>query len=554
MFLEADLTRTPLARTFGFVVLWSVFLAVALGAAVATIEARYLDANPYFYDAAYYSFENARLHEWARIDGRGIVLLSQLKTNGRDPLRTLPLLLLAPDLLAHPLGHLATALPPLAAFLAVLGWTLLRLGRSPGEMLLGTLAFATLPGFFDPRYGLGAYWLDLPAAMLLGAAVLSLTNAVGRHEAVWLTLAGLFGATAALSRYVAAAFVLNTCAPLLAWRVARGWRQDRSLAALLRRLALTAGTFLVLAGPYLALHARTNAGWYAGQGYGLFGAIGVALRSVTTRLGGFFATPVLIVLGLLLLLNVAALGRPGLGRLPPALWAAVSHPVLLVLVLRDVGHPLSHVYAVPMVFALAVAPGRRVGRWALAVRRATCGGLIVIAGLGAASGLGWLRTSRAPSEEKAFDQALARSLVALGDRPVWSGFFGQHAHAVSLEAFYASRRLPLPADLFPPHELQWAARYPGLGPEDVGRSVFQTAARCVDALVVFAIPRAAEFGSRNAFNREVARFASESIRTDSAWQRVENLKGTPFGRLALYRNLHASEACGERLLRGLPLE
>ena len=106
--------------------LWAVAVTLLAGYLSVSLEKRYLDHHPYFFDAVSYSFYNAKLHQRIQEAGQGTVIREELSNNKRHPLRTVPLIMFAPSLLAHPFGHLATALPSLFAFVFLLAYTLYR--------------------------------------------------------------------------------------------------------------------------------------------------------------------------------------------------------------------------------------------------------------------------------------------------------------------------------------------------------------------------------------------------------------------------------------------
>ena len=110
--------RAPLLLT-----VWAVVVTAASRWAAAKVAGAALDHAPFFYDPVGYQLYNVRVYGRLEEAGRLSVAAHEWLTNERYPLRTVPLILFAPTLLARPLGYLGTVLPMLAAFLVVLGWT-----------------------------------------------------------------------------------------------------------------------------------------------------------------------------------------------------------------------------------------------------------------------------------------------------------------------------------------------------------------------------------------------------------------------------------------------
>lgn len=208
-------TRLPLKKSFLTVAftewmqigLISIFITAFCGIFSLLLAVRYLEFHPYFFDAVSYSFYNIRLLELVRLDGAWLVAWKEISGNNRHPLRTVPLILFSPSLLGHPFGHVPFALLALLIFLCLLGWVTLQTTKSKPLSALVVLAAGCMPGIFQPWTGISAYWLDLVAALLMGAALLSLVRFGSGGGNGWLILCGILGASACLSRYVAAVYL-----------------------------------------------------------------------------------------------------------------------------------------------------------------------------------------------------------------------------------------------------------------------------------------------------------------------------------------------------------
>ena len=127
----------------------------------------------------------------------------------------MPLVLFAPHLLAEESGHLFTAAPALAIFLVLLGWMVY---RGCGSLLFAAAAMlfcCAVRGFYDPHWGIGAYWLDLPGGFLIGAAACCLGLSEGARKISWLVAFGVIGSAAVWARQVTSVYLFVACGPLL---------------------------------------------------------------------------------------------------------------------------------------------------------------------------------------------------------------------------------------------------------------------------------------------------------------------------------------------------
>ena len=533
----------------------------------ARTEQVYLRNFPYFYDPAEYSFHAVRLHERLGEEGRLRLAAREWLGNDRNPLRTVPLILFAPDLLAHPVGHLATSLPALLVFLLLLGSTIHRRSGSTLYALAAMGAFCALPGFFDPTLGIATNWLDLPASLWVGASWLCLLNLNGARDERWLFGFATLASLAVLSRYVAAAFALVAAGPVLAFYLASRWRGG---GAVVRPLVIVATVIAVLAGPVLLAHLRTNVFYYAALAYGLGGTSADAARSLLGELQGYVLDRSFAVRALQYAVLAAIMGNHllGLWRNPDRawsdllipLWLAIGIPLFLVLVLKTPADPSLALMSLPgLLAAVLMPPGwtrrrRRGSALVLAVLAAVVGGRAALADWRwATQPLEDHRYDRewvTPSfpdipDQKAFDVALAEAISRQGDGLVWSPFFDETSHLQTLEAFYDFGTLILPAGprYFSIHEAYWRGFYPGLSPREASDRVYAATCKWVDLAVVLDDPRRAEtLVSRvnvhvgNPFTRLVAGDIAQRVADDHRWRRVFILDSRYYGRVVGYRN------------------
>jgi len=544
---------------------------LTLGAAVATsltgcilvaTQLRYARHRSFFFDPVAYTLHEATLRVRLESEGRWPVAWDEWQRNARAPLRTVPLLLAAPNLLGQPAGHLATGLPGLAVCSGLVGWLAYRRTASMGYGLVCLAAFAMLPGVFDIATGLGPYWLDLPAAYLLGAAALCLVASLDTACLGWWATFALLASGAALFRSVAAGYALFMCGPVLLYALRRRWCQHRSLASVAAPLAVVAGIIGLLAGPVLVAHAAFNVTYYAGHGYALNSGTAEAARAVLASLLRFHTAPLaattVVWVGFELLRS--CVWRRGTAERLCLLWMAIAQPLLLVLALRLGAHAQAALYGVPLLFALAFVPGETPGlkrpRLGLVVRAAT---LLLSCVLGVSAAWQAWRIAGRSDPQKTSDLELADGLRRQGGRLVWVGFFDEYAWIPSLDAWQRFGVLPLtPADppFFTLHESYWTAAHPGLGPDAVARAVYERTCRWVDLAVVADDVASADQRFDNPFTRTVAREVTTAVRADPRWELVFSVRHPFYGGLSAFRNrsTRGSSPAYQRVLKGQRLD
>ena len=555
----ASWLRSPI----GVLLVCALVLTSAMGFITIRIEQIYLHNYSYFYDAVYYSFYNARLH--ARLPGEGRLSLATQEWlgNGRHPLRTVPLLLFAPGLLASQMGHMATALPMLGIFLFLLGWTVYRRTQHAPYAIGSMALFCAIPGMFSPTTGLGAYWLDLPAAFLVGGAALCLLNSSSAQDLRWLAGFAVLASLAALSRYVAAVFAFVICAPVLAYYLTRRWRQERDVVkTVVLPLGVIGVVISIVGGYFLVKHFEGNVQFYSVYGYalgqGMLSSAGSVIRSAV----GFLSIPGTIILGATGLVNLALFWRDtnrDWKNLVISVWFASAVLLYLVLVVRVVGAGHATRYAVPLIFLAVISPaplGRQwLGhRWLVRLTSLVVIAALLLGGYGVLENY-QLATQPSPEaqEQKALDVALAQALSKEGDQLVWNAYFDEYSWIPTMEAFYHSRKFSLPAGqdyFFSVHQSVFKGNYPGLMPDEVSPLIYDNTNRWVDIAVVFDDPTAADTLFNNEYSRTVARYIAQAVRNDPRWKQVFVVESSKYGTLAGYRNSAPQSSNYDLLLRG----
>ena len=538
----------------------SCALVLALGGTAIWLQTAYYQHNPYFYDPVVYSWENIRLFARLSHGHRLELALTEWLTNPKFPLRTVPLILFAPKLLANELGYVATALPAFLVFLVLLGWTIYQRSRSLAYALASTLLCCAIPGLLNGTYGLGAYWLDLPAAFWVGAAALAILNFIRSEKLTWLMLASTLAACATLSRYIAIAYVIIVCAPVLGYALLKHRHQGKSfLRAVLLPIAASLAPLLLLAGYYLVAQFGANYEYYTKFGYALKQPPLESFLAVSHFLiNNFIGLPLVLALLLIVGCHLALIYQKMSSHLEELLitsWYGLSVVLFLVAIgTKDAFQ--SMFYAVPLIFFAAVSPialpKESFSKISRPLKRVIVPSLIVFALLVmqhtiTVSSNTALHPVRYLREQNRLDFALGRVLSkeAIAQtamdvhRPmIWETFFDEHNFMPSLEAFYQSKKLVEPAFKFTVHETYWKALYPGLDPTQMSLKVYQQTTESINVIVVLEDPAVVSQLKifDNPYTRSVAAYMATQVPKDTNWKALTTIKTKRYGRLIAYRN------------------
>jgi hypothetical protein len=551
---------------FLMITVTALILTGLIGYVSIRIEEIYRQNHPYrSLDPVYYMYYNAKLYSDLEDESRLSVATDEWLNNTRHPLRTTPLVLLAPEWLAHPYGYMATSLPMFAIMLWVMGWTV---HMRTGYILYSIAVMSLLGGtayLFNVEYGIAVYWLDAPMSYLFGAAIISLVNSRGK-EISWLVAFAIFSAGAILSRYIAVVYILFTSVPLLVYYLIRRWREEQNfLKAIVFPITLIATIVLPLAGPFLFGHFETVVEFYTTYGY----AVGFSIQEALLWGLKSFVTVVspewLWILVSMAFFNLYLIWynkNQDRENLIISLWLATSVFILFGTVIRAGAGVHVLPTAVPLVATAFCAPvqwnksEQNYTRWIITGVAV----LSMIASINLASR--FIKQNDAvasnPSESdrdnKAFENALADILRAENRHVVWNVYFAEFAWKPTMVSFFQSKILPLPAGqvYYNEHLTAWKADYPGLNPQEIADRIHAASNQWVDIAVVLEDPQQAMDAEwlTNDYSRIIAAEMTTRLLQDENWQEVTRLTNLYYGNVIVYRNLNSNGEAYQEIFHG----
>lgn len=499
------------------------------------------------YDSVSYEFHNVRLYHQIAEKGRVGALVWEAVSNPKYLWRSAPLAVLSPASLLSPLGPLITAAPALLCFAVVVGLAVQRRSESMLAGIVSGVVVAWSPGWLHPSVGIAAFWLDLPAALLIGAAAICVLNAEqARRPLGWLLFSSLLAAFAVLCRSVAAAPALVVLVPLWALHWRRRIRSDYAAREVALEVFKVAALFGMLVGPFLLWHSIESLSYvqaFSGQGQGAGStAIGGGLKSAAqVHWGGVKRLIPLrgaCFLGLLATVGIASRRSRNWGEHVALLWVTLAPPLLTLGILQSTQY-LVVAYAVPGVLALSMslaAPllrGAGLGRW---VGGAT---MLVSAVLLGDQYDGWRHSQSSPeaAERKALHRELALAIGATGARTVEVIVDDRSSLPVVLvvNRIMGPGAPVLPAGVFAAHEGQWRLRYGSQGVEAVIAGVLAQLQERAE-LVVISPANSGDGGFSSPTSREVARQLPAAMASTGTWRLVFRLEDDKSGPLLGFLN------------------
>ena len=529
-----------------------------------------MEHRAFYFDPMAYIDMNVSLYERSLAVGRWKVALDQL-LQGWAPLRTVPLLVFAPQSLGHGHAHLYTAAPAMAVFLILLGWMV---ERGPGSFVLAAAAMlfcCAVPGLYDPYLGLGAYWLDPPGGFLMGAAICCLGLSGELKKIPWLVAFGVFGALAVWARMVTGVYLLVTCAPILmAWMIRLSWQSVPRWRAPLRALAAIAIPVLVIAGAFYGTRLEKLYNYYAVASYGYKSTLD-SLKFTWKALHEFVTVEYIWVCVLVLLCglfhNRYALVSGARDRLPEGLWLATSTFLFLGLS-RQIGEA-AHAVTPGVVVMLAGCfwtwrPVSRDPRLEGSLDRVdresasrpvlplALSGVLILSSMGfGAKGLGdgiiaIAKIDDIEIQKKKFFDELADRMKQLPRDYIWGVYFESATQQLRLTNFFRNRFVPqIDRNFeFVDHESYWKANIPGLDANGLAKLGAKEMTARVDVALVFSDPNSAwvawpsDYGYYlNPYSALVAERLSATAQNPDQWRKLFEIKTPLYGSVSGFLNL-----------------
>jgi hypothetical protein len=465
-----------------------------------------------------------------------------LQENHRDPIRTLPLILLAPKLLSSPMGHLLTAVPMLFSFLFLIAVITYKRTHSLLFSILSAGLILPLNGIYSPVLGFGDYWLDLPASFAMGSAALSLLQYGIKFDRRWLMLFGCFFSITATARFSAAFYLLTFAGVVLllyfVQQLKDAYRSKSSIAKSALLLALTTAPGLA----FLLTNILGVSSYYSTYGYAFNSTVFQSLSWTWLAVRYYFGTAVI---GSLLLIWIAG-GFLALKEKRTRTyfllnaWLPISQIVFLCLIVKAVDgvHPV--LYLVPALLVVASAGIKFDGTRA---KKIACIVLILIeVAFGVVNFQTNMHLAKSPPPDaivnKISDRQIAKCIV---DNKIKSfAQFDVETLNPVLEAFFASDWCCHEQPFFSIHESYLKGANPGLSPVQVAELIYRKTMSEAQMIAIHHDAANIKLSTaiNNEYSRTLAAYMTQHVPNNNHWTFVRAVN-TAQGQIDIFKSLAA---------------
>lgn len=527
------------------ITLWLLF-------ASSIVETKYLQHYGHFLDPAAYYYQNIECFRRFQQDGLLSALCSELTQNAKSPGRTIPYLLFCPQLLVHPLGHLATTGPVLWLFLALLMHTVRARTKSLLFATAAAATFAAIPFLYDARWGLAAYWLDTASALSMSCSALCLINYISDRKISWLLACCALASITATFRYTAGYYMLAFLAVALPVALLPLLRQRENRPKLIH----TAAACMIGGLPGLTFlfgFLADNRAHYNACGYAFGASLTQSVMWTLRAAQQLLSDPLIILLGSFTVISLCSAfagmrkngeaksisrGRSDLClQACLSLWLPLSIFSFVCLVVRAIDgyHPLFYFGPALIVSAFCAFPLTR----SQFLNKSLSVSLIVAAVASAASAFASsLYLARHPYPYQVLHRQAEVAIVSaiVKTRALKFVEFDDETLMPQVEAFLNYGHFcSFPPKLFSVHKSYLQFFYPQQTPELAAQSAYRYLRQEVSLVAVFDDAhqplRTPCFD--NDYSATVASVVSNQVATDPHWQLVQKVN-SPKGMLAIY--------------------
>lgn len=528
----------PVSRlAIGLLLVVATITSAWLTVAPWRIESTYLRNYGFFCDPSAYYVHNIHLHDYAKANGAWAAIQQEVQFNARHPLRTVPYLLVAPDLLIRMDGHLWTQTPFLWVFLGLLSTVAYLRTRNLLFSVSTMTVFAALPFLYDPGVGLGAYWLDFTAACCLGSAALCLIAYHQHRHWAWLLGTGAFFSATALARFSSAFYLLSFLSVAVPLTLLNACGRDvRKLARALVTLSVGAlpGIVFVLA------FYEFNRTYYQTFGFAFGAPLSQSIEWTTQAIVRIVGVPLLTVLLTLIVVNVVCVrNKEQLKLQSMALWLPISLALFVCLVVRAVSgtHPLVYFGPALVIAAMIPVDFRYWNQKMVSVLSAALLICSIFLIPGAYDVSRKLANAAPPTARlsKKCDESLANLIVSSGAKSFLQ--FNDETVNPHLESFFKTGRSCSAFPIFSRYDAYLKGIYPGQDRAAMIESIYKKTKKHVQLVAVFAKPEDATkpgaFPSQ--LSAAIAQSVSARIAADPHFKLVGHVM-SPTGLLSVYQN------------------
>lgn len=505
--------------------------------------------------SSYYFFQINSFFNSIRM-GTANSLIYELTNNARNPFRIVPYLIFNPQSLVTYNGHLIVADLMLFFYVLLFGYLIYKRTKSMTYSSYGMFLIFTPACFFDPTLGFPANYPDLHASYFVGAALSSLFLSDFGKKGRWLFIFGTFIALASLSRFISAGFCFVICAPILFYFIYLRYCEEKNiLINVITPLCLVLSPIVLLSGYFLYTFTLPNLHFYDVAGYELGRGVDLALNNVGKSYKTYLGAA-LIFLMIITFFRYVIYNKPKINQNEFLLtaWAACSHPLLFVFVLKvgdDIRSPL---YALPGIFLLCLAPytcqHKSISEKTELRRNFFMFFLVFILIIWSNAMLikKYEKISNDEISNIIFSKSISNltKLYSQGEAPLlnrpiaFDTFFYEYGHRIVLENALSNKYELKWAHLYEVHKTGWLLSYPNHNLSDLKSELYIKTKNSLDLVWIIDNPNleSAKILFNNDWSIEIVNYMNLQITKNTRDWRFITKIDSPWGAISLYKNTH----------------
>jgi hypothetical protein len=507
-------------------------------------QEKYFETHPYFYDGATYQTQHIELAQKAEKEGFFSAFVHNILHNPKQPLRP-GILLLFPQLLKNTIGYILLLIPMLTWFFNRLACLILLRTKHLPTALLSALIFTSFGVIYDPFLGLGGYWLDFFAGILLSCAIIEFRFFELKQEKKYLIHTGFFLAMCGLSRYEAYLYEFVVLGPVLLSGIIS--RTAEKIQDKIKLLGLVAMPLIVFSAFHILKHMSFIYDYNTKLNYGLGKDLKDSIWYIRTGLLKL-ANPGFIFL--LLILPIWGFIQNFKNKTPNSVkdiikggWMCLSMPLLWSLVMGISGTGANYF----MLFVFPVFIVSVLGWWPLpsSPARSMTIGLIALGIFFSLEQVYSYHKSSSLTNLKVQNTLMIQdgfiSSNTLVEGANVAPLFTEDTHPLYLRIYSKTGTLPPPVDslVFSFHTNYYPANYETENPDTLCILITDFLKRKVNYTIALENPQIADTSSQytEKLPRIMAAKLSESVLSDTAgWKKIHSFPSILFGNLIILQN------------------
>ncbi len=512
-----------------------VVLSLLSAALIYYLQTNYIDNHSLYWDPVAYQYYNIKTFLFYQENGFTKTIIYIFNNVSVNPFYHYSLLLINPNLLATPTGHIYINAFGLAIFTLLYSILIFSNSRSIMFTFAMTLAFILLPGNYSNYNGLGAYFLDFPSSLYFSSSIilLLLYNKNKIYKLMYFSFI-LLGVSV-LMRYIAIIYALILYAPIFFLILTKNWN---SIKKNLLHILIPISIFLILTLPFLFKHLKVNYFHYTELGYNYFTikeSFIYFLEFLRLYFSLKFGLALFIITGVGWFFSKKSMHNQIWINL--ILFAVV--PILLIVILKTKNAPHAFSFFVPIFF---IGLGNLIGPIKHFKKNALISIICMLLIIIASSFYrihNYYKESNKTDENLALDNFLVNEIESLDQNYVlWDTFFFEYAEIPSVHSFYQTNYLPqcLGNKVFTVHEKYWQALFPDMNKFEIYISIINLI-KNHDMVVVFKNSRDADKYLNNEISIYIASKIAMYVKESENWELSNNFVSKKYGTLSVYNRV-----------------